>query len=321
MPRFTRTARAIAALPAAGLTLTLLAACGGGAATDTAAGNDAQQTSANGGTGAPGGQNGTQTRGARQLPGASGKIAEISGSTMQVQNISTQTAVSWTKDTTFTDTVSAESSDLAVGDCIAVTPASTDTTVTTDETTPVAAASISINDAVNGACAIGGFGGPGGGGGFRGQMPEAQASVDGQAPTTRQLPDGAQRPDGAQGNRIGGFRGGVSGKVVSVDGGTITVEMTRPAMPNGTSTAPPTTGTTTTSRTVTFSSTTTWNRTESAGSDALKVGRCVTALGTAGSTGAVTATSIVVRPATDGECTGGLMSRGQGAPANTTAGA
>ena len=270
------------------------------------------------------------------MPGASGKIAEIDGSTMQVQSTSTQTAVSWTKDTTFTDTVGALSTDLAVGDCISVTPASTDTTTTAGETAPVSAASISISDAVNGACRFGGFGG--GGGGFRGgpmpnagQMPSGgQAPADGQASTNGQVPNGGQRPDGAQGDRVGAFRGGVSGKVVSIDTDTIMVESTRPQMQaqGSTSTTPTET---TTSRTVTFSSATTWTQTESADSDALKVGRCVTALGTAASTGAVTATSIVIRPATNGECTGALFGRqsttpgqdgGQGgAPTSSTDGA
>ncbi len=319
MPRIARpTRRILAALPATGLAITMLGACGGGGAAtaDTAVNTGTQEAATT-----PGGAGTDRATGARTAPGASGKIAEVSGSTMQVQNISTQTAVSWTKDTKFTDTVSAKSSDLAVGDCISVTPATTTTTTTTDETAPVAAASISISDAVNGACGLGGGGGGGGGGGLRG----------GQPPTAGQAPTDAQRPDGAGQGARGGLRG-ASGKVVSLSGDTINVEMTRPAMANGTATAAPSTGTaTTTSRTVTFTSSTTWTQIKSAESDAIKVGRCVTALGTAASTGVVTATSIVIRSATDGECTGAIfdrqgMGRGQngglaGAPASTQAGA
>lgn len=325
MPRTTRpTRRHLAVVPAAGLTIALLAACGGGTA-DTAAGSDAEQTAANGGAGAKGsttGQNGTQGRGTggRQMPGASGKIAEISGTTMQVQNTSTQTAVSWTEDTAFTDTVSAKSSDLAVGDCISVTPAATDVDGA-DDSAPVTAAAISISDAVDGACGFGGAGFPGGqrAGGER-------APAAGQTPDRGQRPDSGQRPDGeGQGNR-GAFRGGVSGKVVSIQDATVTVEMTRSAMPTDTAAAAPGANSAAISRTVIFSATTTWTQTESAASEALEVGRCVTAIGTTaigttGSTGAVTATSITIRSATDGECTGGFMMRGQGVPTNTTAGA
>jgi hypothetical protein len=40
------------------------------------------------------------------------------------------------------------------------------------------------------------------------------------------------------------------------------------------------------------------------------VGLCVTAIGPADSTGAVTATSISIRPATNGSCFGGFGGRG-----------
>ena len=57
-----------------------------------------------------------------RFPGASGRVAAISGRTAQVQSdVSGQVAVSWNDDTTFTRQVDATRADVALGSCVMVT--------------------------------------------------------------------------------------------------------------------------------------------------------------------------------------------------------
>jgi hypothetical protein len=98
----------------------------------------------------------------------------------------------------------------------------------------------------------------------------------------------------------------------------MTVTSTRPAAAAGSTTSGATT--TTVTRTVTLDSATTYTKTEPADASALTVGKCVTALGTTDSTGAMTAGSINIRPAVDGTCSMGF-GRGQGNGANAATGA
>ena len=90
----------------AALLLVVLTACGGGGPTSTAvpSANAPQQN--------PPAQPGGQAR----FPGASGKVAAISGSTLQVQSAQTgQVAVTYTTKTTFTKAVKATSTAVKVG--------------------------------------------------------------------------------------------------------------------------------------------------------------------------------------------------------------
>ena len=96
----------------------------------------------------------------------------------------------------------------------------------------------------------------------------------------------------------------VSGRVTSVTGSTITVETTRFAPGTGTASASPTT--TTGTGTITVTATTSYTRTVSATAAAAKVGLCATVQGSAGTTGAVRATSVALSPATGGTCTSGF---------------
>jgi hypothetical protein len=72
----------------------------------------------------------------------------------------------------------------------------------------------------------------------------------------------------------------------------------------------------TTAVTVTTTGATTYSATVPGTADDLAVGLCVTALGDADYTGAVTARSISSRPATDGSCDEGRS----GPPSSTTGG-
>lgn len=93
---------------------------------------------------------------------------------------------------------------------------------------------------------------------------------------------------------------GLSGEVSAVNGDSITVEVTQPD------------ATTSTSSTVVVDDATTYTTTREATADALAVGQCVTAVGESDATGAVSADSMSVSDAVDGECTTGGFGGGFG---------
>ena len=65
---------------------------------------------------------GTRSPPEGQFPGASGKVAAVDGTTIQVQSPQDgQVAVTWTASTTFTQEVAASLADVKVGDCVVVT--------------------------------------------------------------------------------------------------------------------------------------------------------------------------------------------------------
>lgn len=259
-----------------------LAACGGssasgskGASSGPATGSSSSRAAASGGG-----------RG----PAANGKIAAITGTTMQVQNQQTgQVAVAWTSSTTFTHTVAVKASTITVGSCVTAIGG----TGTSASAASFTAATVIVSRPQNGTC-LGGFGGGAGpGGGF---------------------PSGA-RPSGfPSGARPSGFPGGTgtrrvgavaSGKVssVSVSGSTLTVAA---ALPGSSST---------TAKTVTLAATAKITTQATTTAKSLAVGQCVSAQGKADSSGTVTATRVQISSPTSGECTlgfGGLRGGGSG---------
>ena len=69
-------------------------------------------------------------RGGRTFPGASGSVAAITGSSMEVQNPqSGQVTVSWTTKTAFTKTATVTAASVAAGDCVTVTGTTTNGTI------------------------------------------------------------------------------------------------------------------------------------------------------------------------------------------------
>jgi Domain of unknown function (DUF5666) len=302
------TVNRIAAGAALGCAVMLVAACGGGtSATGNAA---AAPTSAASGNGAAGG--------ARGFPGATGLLAQIDGKTLQVQSTAAQTAVTYSASTTFTDTVAAKLSDVVVGVCVQARSArpaagaggAAPTTAPRAPSAPIVAATVEISAPVNGKCSAQG--------GFRmgGARPPGAAG----APTrVAGVPGSGRTRAPGTGGGFGGL--GAFGKVTAVNGSGFTIESSRPQ--NGTaSTAAPT------SETVQTPAGTKYTRTGAASAKALVVGVCVTALGKADDTGAIAATSILLRPAENGSCSsgfgGGSAGRGAGgspAPAGGSAGA
>jgi hypothetical protein len=252
--------------------------------------------------------------------GASGSVAALSGSSMEVQNPSSgQTTVSWTSSTTFSKTVNESVSSLAAGDCIVVTG-----TPSKNSKTTIAARSINVTmPSSTGACSGaevrggvpnavpgGGFRTRTGGGGFFG------TSGGGTRPT---FPKGA-----GPGNfrRLAGSIAFASGKVTTVSGSTITVSgflITPGAAPDhksskstksskNTRPTPPKTET----LKVTTSGSTPVSATQQAASTDLAVGDCVTAIGPASSNGSVTATNVHITSTGGGSCMGGFARFGGG---------
>ena len=222
--------------------------------------------------------------GQRQLPGASGEVAQVSGRTMQVQNpVSGQVAVTWTKHTTFTEQVAATLAEVSVGDCVMVTPidsaGSTDSpgdTVRADQVRILPASDAGTctpeGDLQGGGPALSGEGG----------TPPSGMPTD--------LPsDGSVRMMGA------------FGQVTKVSGTGFTVSTARPSAPGAT-------GSTPTAVTVEVTDQTDLTRSAAATATAVKVGVCVDARGDEDSTGAITATSISVSPKVDGDCGTGFGS-------------
>jgi hypothetical protein len=258
----------------------VLAGCAGGSSTASPAASQSGSASA-----------GQQNR-LRQFPGATGELAAITGSTLQVQGTSTQTAVTYTQTTKISDTVAATYAAVKVGVCVEARAARSDASSSasaSDETTTVAAATVVVTQPVNGECAAEGAGS----GGQFGGRPSGGAS-GGFTPTGSTRPSGA--PSGSA-QRRAGF--GANGKVVSVSGASFVVASVRlaPSASAGASASP-----TTSDVTVTTNASTTYSQTVSATASALKVGTCVTALGKADDTGAIAATAISVRPKSDGTC-------------------
>jgi hypothetical protein len=262
----------------------------------------------------------TGTAGAATTPvrptAASGTLAALSTSSIEVQNPTTgQVTVSWSPTTTFSQTVTVPASTVAVGDCVTATgPAPSSKTKTKSKTVSIKATTISISHpSASGTCS--GFGGGGaalggafgggagfGGAGFRGAGGAAGSGGSGSfRPPTGSFPRGA----GAAGRGAGAFAGIAFGKVTSISGSVLVVVGTRPQITpvakgktSGTkasNTSKPKLVTTTSK--VTYATSTTFSETMPASSAALAVGQCVTALGPASDTGAITATTISVRPA------------------------
>ncbi len=297
----------VAAVTAA---VAMLGACGdAGSTTGAAAGPTPSATSTSGSQGGGGqgvgpGQGGTGP-GRRDdgLSGASGLLAALDGKTLQVQGNQTQTAVTWSASTAFTQTKRTTAAAVKVGSCVVIRagapPVAQGTPSAGQPGTGQPAVSVTVSAAVGGQCtAVGGRGGFGAGGfgrggGFRGGP--RQGTAPSGTPTDRPTGMPTRRP---YGRVFGAGGGGAFGRVTAVTGRSITVASTRPSANGGTAT--------TTAVTVPTTAATTYTTTARATSSALKVGTCVTAFGRADDTGSIAARSISVRPAESGTCTGGF---------------
>jgi hypothetical protein len=212
-------------------------------------------------------------------PAASGMIASVSGNVLEVQSPqSGQTTVNVSSKTAITATVSVSESDVAKGTCISATG-------TKGSGGAVDATAVSLFAATKGECTrgfgAGGVGRPGGGTfRFRGGTPPGGTS--GTRPRTT-----FKRP--------ANFASAM-GKVTSKSGTKIGVEAVTVTFAKGkvtTKTGP---------KTVDVSKSTKYTKTERSTTSALKVGECVTATGSTNNIGAVSATTLIVTPATSSGC-------------------
>lgn len=237
-------------------------------------------------------------------PGVFGLVAQITGKTLQVQSTTSQTAVTYTATTRFTATVATTEQAVKVGSCVVARSASSDGGSTARPTAPptpataITATVVTVSAPVAGRCTAGtGF--VGGGFGFRGAggATGAPTGVPGGAPSG--APSGGPRVGGAFGADL------AIGRVTAVSGSgfTVAAQSFRPLPGAAGATASGTPSVSTRSVTVTVTGSTTYTTTRAATAAALAVGRCVAARGAADSTGAVTATSIAITPATSGSCT------------------
>lgn len=233
--------------------------------------------------------------GAGAFPGASGLVAAVDGAVLQVQGASGQVAVTYTDETQISETVAGSATDLEVGACVLVRSDSD----AEGQASNVDATSVSVSSPADDGTCDGG--GPAGGGGF-GRGDDGGPPTDLPSGMPEDLPsDFPTEMDGGP----GAFGGGTAGMVTAVDGESFIVEVTTPSRAPGNDSNGNESDdeeTTPATVTVTVSSSTTWSVEVDAGADALVVGTCVTAVGETDNTGAVTATSIAVQPAEDGEC-------------------
>jgi hypothetical protein len=277
-----------------------LAACGGSSSNTATGGSQptGQASSQASGSGTGQGAGGFAGRN----PGTSGKIAAISGKTLQVQNQTDgQVAVSYTAKTAITAQVAASLADVKVGSCVTVTPVMSASGAPSaksgaSSTGPLAAGNVRISQPTNGSC-LGGLGTmrPGGAGGAGGAGGSASGFPSGRPsgfPTKLPSGFGSGGPGGGR-----SFAFGANGKVTAVSATGFTVAS---QFPGASSQAPRDT-------TVTVSGSTTYTTTKPGTAAALKVGKCVTATGASDDTGAVTADRLVVSDPVDGACTGGFM--------------
>jgi hypothetical protein len=241
---------------------------------------------------------------------ASGSVASITGTSMEVQSASAgQTTVNTTSSTTFSQTLAVTQSAVAVGGCLTVTGTPAKSSKTT-----ITARSVSISQpSTSGACTSG-AGGAFGRGGFPGRGAQGGGG----------FPGGGNRPPGGFAGRggangRGSFAGGTfafaNGKVTAVTGSSVTMSGTLRSglgqAAKSKNTKKPSTPKTQ-KLTVTLSKSTTLSETQTTSFSALAVGDCVNAFGQAGSTGAVTAAAVSIRSTGGQTCSTGFRPGGFG---------
>ncbi len=257
------------------LAVAALAGCGGSSTPATQSSASVQPLA--GASGTPG--TGVRPGG----PAASGITAAISGNSLEVQNPQTgQTTVDFTSTTTFVSTQRTTLAAVKVGSCV------TATGPVTSSTTTLTASSVSITEPVNGSCASRRPGVGGGSGGFT-------------RPSGAPTPRFSGTPRLASQSSAAGQVTGVSAKGFAVKGFMRTFGAGAVPRPSASPVS--------SSITVTVAATTVYTSTGAATQAALKVGLCVTAVGTTGATGAVTARAIAISPPVNGSCLSGFGRR------------
>ena len=268
------------AVAATAVAAVVLAACSS-SAKPSAAASSSSGAGSGAGVAGPG-----SAQGAR--PATSGQIAAISGDSMEVQNPTDgQVTVTFTATTAFTQTVTISAKAIVTGDCVSAVAAasgaapSAATGASPTPATAITTTMVAVSAPRNGSCA-----------GPRIATGQRQARPSG-APSS--LPS-ASRTRGA----FGALGQAVFGQVTSVSGSSLVVHEAA----RGTQGARDVT--------VTTDSATVITEQRAASAAALQVGKCISATGTANSTGAVAATRIAISNPTANGCgtTFGRFGRG-----------
>ncbi len=267
-----RFVRQVSTLIVAGTSVLALAACGG--STPQAAAQQPRSSAAAGG--------GSGQAAVARTPGVSGLIAAWANNTMQVQSASAQTAVTLTAKTRITADRPTTAKAVTVGSCVTVRDATAQAVAgataspqpTAPSTGPITATTVQIRPAVNGSCTT---------------FPTGFASG---SFTPRARPSGA--PSGFQGRGFGGqFRAfGATGQVASLTSTGFVVTEDR--------------GGSTSSVSVLTGTSTTYTTIGAVTRSAITTGECAVATGPSDSTGAVTATTLVLSQPVNGSCTTGF---------------
>jgi hypothetical protein len=244
--------------------------------------------------------------------GASGSVAALNGTSMEVQNPNSgQTTVNWNSTTLFSKTVSESVSAITVGDCVTATG-----TVSKKSKTTVAARDITVSTPNStGACGGSSLNGRSSsdGGTHAGGPPPGGAEF-------RTGSGGANLPKGASGNpprQLASFSI-ASGKVTAVNGSTVIVSgisVSPGSLPASTKGKTKPTAPKVQTLKVTTTSSTPVSATQTAASTDLAVGDCVSAIGPAATNGAVTASTVHIISTGGGNCMGGFVSQTPGGPA------
>jgi hypothetical protein len=259
-------------VPALGLAV---AACGGGSSASSSTPSAAPSPSA------------SRSGSGQTPPGAFGTAAAVSPSSLEVQNPSSgQVTVNFGAATKFSEAEPAALSAVAVGDCVVATG-----TPSAGASGSLTARTVSITQPIGGLCTAqpgAGFGS----GGFRPRLGNGRSTP-------------SPRPSGRPANRNGAT---AFGKVASMSGSSFVVQGTLRTF-TGSSASP---SSASTKVTVTVGASTTFTKVVPVTHTALAVGECISALGPVDDTGAVTATSIGIRPAGPNGCFTGFGRQGGG---------
>jgi hypothetical protein len=235
---------------------------------------------------------------------ASGSVASISGTTMEVQSTSSgQTTVEWTSSTTFSETVTETESEVAVGDCLTVTG-----TPAKKSKTTVTARSITISRPLStGKCATGLGGGSG-----TGSLGGRPSGTSGPPSGSAGFPGGGSGPPSGSGSKgRGSFAGAnvtiASGEVTAVKGTSVSVLGTLlSGVAQPTKSAKKTSAPKTQKLKIAMGTSTTLSETQSTAASSLAVGDCVSAFGQSGSTGGITATTVSITSTGGKTCSAGF---------------
>jgi hypothetical protein len=249
-------------------------------------------------------------------PFASGTLASLSGSTLDITNTRGDTKVIVNSSTKYQETKTVDASAVTVGECIRVTG-------TGSASKGIAANSVAVSAGTSKCTQSGGPGRTGAArGGFRnpnGNGPGSSGTGPSGSGPSGSGPSGSAPPGGVNGsNRNGqGFPtnlGMISGKVKSVSGDTVVVKGTVFQLSRTSNSRPKTT---TKTVKVTVASSARITQSVAATADVLTVGSCVNAAGTTDSVGTVTAKTVTISQAENGSCGGFGFGRGFGAGPTT----